>query len=63
MTFTPTGKLIHLCIDNLQEKTLCQQHNKVICPQYEPITKSKLKTAFQDPVEDLRDYFYISLPL
>ena len=25
--------------------------------------KSKLKTVSQDPVEDLRDYFYTSLPL
>ena len=29
MTSTLTGSLIHLCIENFQEKALSQQHNEV----------------------------------
>ena len=39
------------------------QQWKLIYLQQEPITKLKLKTASEDPVQDLRDYFYMFLPL
>ena len=35
----------------------------LIIPQQEPIKKLKLKMASENQVQDLRDYFYIFLPI
>ena len=39
------------------------QQQRLIHLQQEPITKLKLKIESGDPVQDLRDYFYILLAL
>ena len=39
------------------------QQQELIHPPKEPITKLRLKSAPKDPVQDVRDYFYIPLPL
>ena len=37
-------------------------YQKVIHPQLGPITKFTVKSTLTDPQEDLRYYFYITLP-
>ena len=68
MTLTPTGKLIHLCIDNFQEKNLSQKCNEVAAikidlPSIGTNQKSKVKNKIPRSSGRSQRLFLHFLPL